>query len=853
MTNRTSAFAAAALSAAFLYFLAEIVPHTKPMKFSGAMQALQFWNAQRAYPDPYIDDRKFHAAFRAARFERSSEAAITASSDPWRPIGPHNIGGRTLAVAVNPQGTSTIYAGSASGGLWRSYTAGKGANAWHPVKTGFPLLSVSSIAIMPYDSNTILIGTGEVYHYQNSIGGLSIRTTRGGYGVGILKTTNGGATWTKTLDWDFGQLRGVNAVKIHPVHHHHVWAATSEGMFKSADSGKTWSHVSSTLMATDLLFDPADTNNVVAAHGNLASAGAGIYKTTNGGAAWQKITDGLPASFGGKIWLAQYYAYPNVIYASIGNGGVSGTWLAQSVNFGDSWTILSTNDYSTYQGWYSHFVGVHPYDSSKVITGGIDLWKSTDGGRTQIKKSNWAAWYFGTTIPGEPEGPPNYSHADHHSITYHPTDPNIIYFGNDGGVFCSTDGGETFEGRNGGYQTTQFYNGFTSAWLDSNLALGGMQDNATAIYEGTVAWRRVIGGDGVMTAMSPTSLDTMYGSSQNLSLYRSANRFATFSGMSVPSSARTNFVGPFAVSESNPKVIYAARDKVFKSVNAGVNWTATNANAVLDGNPVIAVAISPQHSDTVFAATTPILSSAKMFRTTNGGSSWTNVTGSLPNRYLIDIAIDPVNTRNVYVTASGFGTPHLYKSTDAGATWAASSTGLPDVPTSAVAVDPFNTNHVYVGNDLGVYLSTDAGGTWSSFSEGLFDATLIMDLSISRMNKSIRAVTHGNGVFERKLFTQTTSVRPGNMTAAEFRLGQNYPNPFNPSTVIPFVLPSSGQVEMEIFSSLGQRVAMPLKGESFAAGEHSIRFDAGGLSAGTYFVRLRFNGMTQMKKMIYVK
>ncbi|MFA6468207.1 MAG: T9SS type A sorting domain-containing protein [Bacteroidota bacterium] len=852
MNTKSSITIGVLCSAAFIVFLVIFLPKDKPLKFSGAMQALQLWNEQRAYPDAEIDDEKYFTAFRRQRDAGLAEKQISFASDQWRQIGPHNIGGRTLAVAVNPQNTTTIYAGSASGGLWRSFTEGKGALAWNPVKTGFPVLGVSSIAIVPGDSNIMLIGTGEVYNRTSSIGGISIRTTRGSYGIGILRSTNGGASWSKVLDWSYGQLRGVQSIKIHPNYFNHVWAATSEGLFKSVDTGKTWVSVSSVLMGTDIVFDPNDTNVVIAAHGNLGSTGRGIYRTLNGGTTWEHLTQGLPADFGGKIIFSQYAAAPNVIYASIGNGASSGTWLCKTTNYGASWEILSTTDYASYQGWYSHFVGVDPVDSTKIICGGVDLFKSTNGGRTLSVKTDWSAWYFGTPQPGEPEGPANYSHADHHVIVYDPIEPNTVYFGTDGGVFCSTDGGETFEGRNGGYQTTQFYNGFSSAWLDSNLAIGGMQDNATAIYEGTVAWRRVIGGDGCMTAMSPTSTDTMYGSSQVLSLLRSANKGISFSGMSIPSSSVTNFVGPFALSESEPKVLYAGRDKVYKTINSGVNWITMNSNVPLDGNPVLAIAIAPTSSDTVYVTTTPRSSRGKVFRTTNGGSTWTNITGSLPDRYMIDIVVHPVSSSTVYVTLSGFGTSHLYTSTDAGTTWINIGNGLPDVPTSAVAVDPFNTTNIYVGNDLGVYVSTNSGSTWNTFSDGLYDATLIMDLSISQQNRSIRGVTHGNGVFERKLLQTPTAVNSGQVVATEFRLYQNYPNPFNPTTTISYIVPKQTHVSIIIYDQLGRKMES-LVDQNTPAGSYSVTLNAANYASGTYYYTMKAGIYSATKSMVLIK
>ncbi len=854
MNQKNSISIAAAAVILFFVYSMLIIPDPTPLRFSGAMKALQLWTAQRAYPNDNFDDRLFHAAFNTEMSKRGDRLAKRQASDMWRQIGPHNIGGRTISVAVNPMNPSTIYAGSASGGLWRSVTEGKGASAWEYVPTGFPVLSVGAIAIAPNDSNLMFIGTGEVYGYRSSIGGMTVRTTRGSYGIGILKTTDGGATWTKSLDWQYNELTGVQAMKIHPMHIRYVWAVTSEGVYRSNDTGRTWNLVNPILMGTDIVLHPSDTNIVFASHGNLNSADGGIYRSTDAGSTWFKMTAGLPASFGGKILLALYPPNPSIVYASIGAGASSGSWLCKTTDGGDTWTVVTTTDYAVYQGWFAHFVGVDPTDSSKIICGGVDLWKSTDGGTTLIKKSDWAAWYFGETIPGEPEGPPQYSHADHHAIAYHPSDPNIIYFGNDGGVFCTTDGGETFEGRNGGYQTTQFYNGFSSSWTDSLLAIGGMQDNATAIYEGTVAWRRVIGGDGCMTAMSPTSNDTLYGSSQNLNLLRSANKGFNWSGIGVPSGGSTGFVGPFALAPSSPKIVYAGREKIFRSTTGGGGWVAMNNNTVLDpGNPILNITIAPSNANVVYVTTAPVAARGKIFRTTNGGTDWTNITGLIPDRYMIDVAVHPENENIAYVTCSGFGTSHLYKTTNGGTAWANIGSNLPDVPASAVAIDPDLSNMVYVGNDLGVYVTSDNGTHWNSFSEGLYDATLIMDLSISRANRAIRAVTHGNGVFERSLIATPTTVAENRQAVPEgFGLQQNYPNPFNPMTVIGYRVPVQSHIVITVHDAAGREISS-LVNDRMDAGYHSVTFDATALASGTYFYRMTAGNFSETKKMAVVK
>ncbi len=256
-------------------------------KTSGALEALNFWTRSRAYPNEDIPSAGYFNAF------TYSKANLSQNDNPltysFEQIGPHNIGGRTLDVQFNPLNTNTIFAGAAGGGLWRSFTGGVGVSVWQQIPTGFPVLGVSSIAIVPNDSNTIYIGTGEVYNYQNSQGGLTVRETRGSYGMGILKTTDYGITWIKSLDWSYNNERAIQKVRIDPNNYNIIWAATTEGTFKSTDAGQTWNQMHNVLMATDVVINPANSNIVFEACGNLNSTGNGIYRTTDGGTFLDKI------------------------------------------------------------------------------------------------------------------------------------------------------------------------------------------------------------------------------------------------------------------------------------------------------------------------------------------------------------------------------------------------------------------------------------------------------------------------------------------------------------------------------------------------------------------------------------
>jgi photosystem II stability/assembly factor-like uncharacterized protein len=832
-------------------------------RLSGAERALRLWATQRAYPAKELPARGMSEAFALAKGALAEDPAKTGGA-AWQTLGPHNIGGRTLVVALNPQNPSTVYAGAASGGLWRSYTGGVGVEAWEQVTTGFPVLGVSCIAIDPADSNVMYIGTGEVYNAADTQGGIAERYTRGSYGMGILKTTDGGRTWSHSLDWSYQQQRGIWAVKINPLNPSTLWAGTTEGTYKSVDAGQNWTQVDATVMVTDLVLAPADTNRVYIACGNFQSAGQGLYRTVDGGDTWEKLQHtNLLTVWAGKAQLAVCPAAPELLFASIGNGDVGNnlTRLLRSSDGGNTWEIRSYTDYASYQGWFAHDVAVDPTNPLRVFAVGIDIFRSTSGGALLTKMTDWRAWYFGQTPPGGPEGPSNYSHADHHDIAFHPTDPNIIYFATDGGIFRSTDGGVTYEGCNGGYQTQQFYAGVSSHQGSPTLSIGGMQDNSTAIYTGDLAWYRAIGGDGSCTAIDPSDPTVLYGSAQYLYLVKSidggVNWFRILESPYLELVGDPAFIAPFALGPdaASAQTIYAGGTRIAVSQNGGLSWFGANSGQVLDGNPALALEVSPQNVDVVYVTTAPVTFRAGVFRT-DDGDAFVNVTDDLPDRYPVGLAIDPTDDRTVYVTLSGFGTSHVFRSVTGGGNWQDIGAGLPDIPTSAVVVDPVYPNTIYIGNDIGVFYTTNGGADWSAYNMGLPEAVMAMDLNIIAPERRLRVATYGSGVFERPLVSEVSAVAE-RLPIAQVQLAQNRPNPFNPSTVISYRLPRALLVDLVIYDAAGRRVRTLVHAEQ-DAGERRVRWDGRDekgrqVASGMYLYELQAGGEVSRRKMTLVK
>ncbi|HEY4799407.1 MAG TPA: T9SS type A sorting domain-containing protein [Bacteroidia bacterium] len=745
----------------------------RPEKFESkteALDALQFLSASYAFPNKDIPADAFGKAYDFYKQNYLSKRKMDMVG-LWQNIGPVNCGGRTLCVALSPSDTSTIWLGSASGGLWKSTTGGIGAAAWTYVPTGFPTLGVSTIAFQPGNSQTMIIGTGETYAYGVSTNGLIDRTTRGTFGIGILKTTDGGNTWSQVLNWTYQQNRGVWDVKFNPLKPSIVYAATTDGIYKSFDAGNTWTQVSTVQMAMNLVIDPVDTNIVYCGVGNLSSPNKGVYQTTNSGASWNVLANGLPSNTGrtGRIILAINPMNHKTVLAHLCNMYNSQSFYI-SYNEGASWVAKSPQDIASWQGWYAKGLLFKSNDTTKVLAGGVDMHYSTDEGNnfSQVSNVNWNT---------------DYEHADIHDIISNPLAPNKIYTATDGGLFRSNDFGVSYYECTGSYVTTQFYIGAVSA-QDGNMALVGAQDNYTWQYTGTTTWVSQIGGDGCYAAIDPSNDNNQFGAYQFLNVYKSTDRGVNFNTQVITSPASasggnsTAFLAPYLICPSNPQVMYAGGDSVIKSTDGGNTWNMVSPKPLDNTNIILSMAVSATNKDSLYVATAPTSTTMHVFISTNGGTSYTDITGSLPNRYPRRIAVDPKDSKTVYIVFSGFGTGHIFKSTNAGGSWTDVSTSLPDVPFHCVTVDPFNHNIVFAGCDLGIFYSSNGGSTWNTFNAGMPEAVMIFDLVVSPSDNTLVACTHGHGVYKRSL-ADATGVNELADSNLQFSV---YPNPSSDGT-----------------------------------------------------------------------
>jgi len=728
----------------------------------GPEKQLAMWFHSKGYPNPDNLGDKYEAGWEQyleiKRRTRPKYSRVNAAN--WTSLGDvSNIAGRILCITVDPNNSNNLWAGSASGGIWKSTNAG---TSWTSVPTNLPVLGVSSILVDPSNSNVIYAGTGEVYRVDTSNTGFNVWKTRGTYGIGILKSTNGGVSWTQVMPLTTDQLFGIQMLKFDPTNSNTIYACATDGLYRSTNNGTSWSQILSKIYVSDVSINPANTNQIVAAVGNMVNLDKGIYRTTNGSAGtptWTKISSALPSSFMGYIRFAQTGS--SNLYASIGlNGTTTGNELYQSTDFGATWTAKSGSNHCNYQHWFAHDAAVNPNNTDQLVMCGVSWYRYTSSTSTRTN----------VTTAG---------HADVHDIVFDPNVANRVYVAHDGGISVSNDGGANFSDRNTGLRATQFYASFGvhPSSLSPNVMIGGLQDNGVVRYNGT-SWTTVFGGDGGSSAIASNGT-TVLASNDARRVRRSTTgvtgAFAdVLSSWAFSADDRTGFMAPVAISKTDPNYQYVASDNIHRTTNGTVaspTWsnTGTGSTAYIEmqRKTAVALAVSPTNRDKIYVSTSPIAQNTtndylwvngqpNVFRTTTPSTTpYPSIKGTLPDRFVMDFAISDNNDDSVYVVLGGFGTSHVYLTPDGGATWISRGTGLPDVPFNAIVIDPVNEGVIYAACDFGVYVSPNRGLSWQDYNTGFWDATLVMDLQISADNKLI-AATHGKGVFRSDLFDGST-------------------------------------------------------------------------------------------------
>ena len=685
--------------------------------------------------------------------ERAKTSTGRNATGNWTAMGPslssggYSGLGRLNCIAFRPGDNSVFYVGAPSGGLWKTTDGG---SSWNVLTDQNAVLGVSDaivIAGATTNSDVVYIATGD--RDGGSMWSLGGGQWHDNNSVGVLKSVDGGSTWNTTgLSFNSSQKETVNRLLLDTDDNNTLYAATSDGFYRTTDAGVNWSNLYSTEFV-DIEFNPGNDQIIYG-----SSRWGEIYLSTDGGVSWTLEMDNY-SSGGRRIDLAVSAAQPTWVYAVEVNssGGLFGVY--KSTNSGASYSLL----YNTLnllgsdcdgvnsggQGSYDLAIAADPNDANKVFVGGVNTWETTDGGLTWNISNMWSGTCSGAAIN---------VHADKHFFAYQ-NGTSTVFECNDGGIYKSSNHGSTWTHLSNGLEISQLYR-LAVAQTTNNDVIAGLQDCGTkSMRSGT--WTDVIGGDGMDCMIDYTNEYIQYGEYQNGGLYRTTDKWtSSFTNITSGLTGTANWVMPIAIDPNVNTTIYAGRQDVFKSTDQGSNWTQISS---WSGNSLTELAVAPSNSNYIYATTQSIL-----YRTTDGGTNWSDITGTLPtgSALITYMAIKDDDPNTVWVSMGQYDANGVYKTTDGGATWTNISSGLPTIPVMCVVQNIQNTTQteLYAGTDVGIYVKV-GGGAWALYSDGLPNV-VVNELKIYYNTTTpslsrLRAATSGRGMWESELYSPPNS------------------------------------------------------------------------------------------------
>jgi len=785
-----------------------------------------FWE-ERTYPTGNFPERDI--TYKEFQRYKQMHPDFDASSSNWTPLGPfnwqstsYNPGiGRVNCITVHPSNSNIIFLGAPSGGIWKSTNGGLN---WTTNTDNLVVIGVSAIVINPSNPNVLYMATGD------GDGGAT-------YSIGILKSTDGGNTWSATgLNWPVSQAVRINKLMMHPSNPDILLAGANTGFYRTIDGGANWTQIMGGNFR-DIEFNPANPDIVYA-------AGTQFFRSTNNGQTLVQINNGIPTSGMNRIAIGVSPANPNYVYLLAGSSANSGFFgFFRSIDNGQNFTMQSNSpnilgyaidgSSSGGQSSYDLAVAVSPTNPNEVYSGGINVWKSTNGGVNWTIVSYWV-WPNST----------GYTHADIHSLDFY---GSVLYCGSDGGIFKTTNGGLNWTDLTAGVAITQWYR-IGGTPQNADLIYGGCQDNGSFRYNSGV-WTHVLGADGMEAAIDYTNSNTVYACIQNGGLRRSFNGGNSFSSITSGISGSGNWVTPYMLDPVVPTTLYAGFQDIWKSTNQGTSWTQLST---FNGSTIRQLDVSKSNQNYIYFS-----AGSSVFRTTDGGTTWNNISSGLPGLAIPYIIIHPANPDRAWVTTSGYtaGMKVFYTS-NGGANWTNISGSLPNVPANCIVYETGSPDRLYVGMDVGVYYRDSSMSDWAAFMNGLPNV-IVRELEIHYGTGKIRAATYGRGLWESPLAVIGIKPIAGNIPD-KFRLYQNYPNPFNPKTKIRFdISPVETGLRpvfarLTVYDILGREIAV-LVNENLQPGSYEIQWDASQYSSGAYYYELRAGGFVETRKMTLVK
>ncbi len=806
---------------------------------------------QRAYPNFKVDPAAHLEAIEQARELRSQKRNNFLNKNiaevQWEFAGPVNIGGRVVDIEFNPVDPNIVYAAAATGGVFKSTDKG---NSWFPVFDEQNVLPAGDIAVDPQNPDVVYVGTGEPNGSHNNFpGGGVFKSTDAGntwQNIGLELSAHIGRI---VIDPSNTQRIFVAAVGSN------FGPNPERGLYRTTDAGQNWENIlfeTDSTGAIDVVMDPANPDFLLAAmwersrragYGQSETSygpSSGVFRSTDGGDTWNKLgpSNGLPNdnSGVGRIGLAISQSDPSISYAVYTDGGTY-TGLYKTTDYGDNWINVDP-DFEISAGvssfsWYFGQVRIHPTNPDIVFVLDVALMRSSNSGET------WPLIYG--------YGGPSQLHVDHHALAFDPSDPNYLISGNDGGINISTNGGTSWS-QPKEIPATQFY----EIGLDANnpqRLYGGTQDNNT-IRTTTGAlddWERILGGDGFYVTVDFNNPNIIYAEYQYGNLFRSTDGGQSFFDATngISSSEPKNWSTPVVMDPNNSSILYYGTNRLYRTENKAQNWSPISG-VLVAGNPSLprfgtltTIAVAPTNSDVIYVGT----DDSKVWVTPDVGSNWYDISAGLPNRWVSRVVVDPQNEEIVYATFSGLKwkdpLSYVFRSTDMGTSWTDISGNLPQSPVNAFAVDQNNSDVLYLGNDVGAFVSFDLGTNWEVLGEGL-PMVSVYDMKIHPTDNYLAIGTHGRSMYKIDLDQVVSVENSAETTIAEsFRLHPNYPNPFNPGTNVRFDLSKRAFVNLSVYDVKGELVEKLIEGEK-SKGNYNYYFDAASqkLSSGIYFFNL---------------
>ncbi len=607
--------------------------------------------------------------------------------------------GRMDRVMVDPSDNRIIYAGAPTGGLWKSVDGGQ---TWEPKTDKLPSIGICGIAINPVNSNIVYVATGD------GDGG-------GTYSTGVFRSDDGGETWTPT-SLTFNVVENIQGKKlvIHPTNPDILLFTSTSGIYKTTDAGDSWKQIISGSF-DDIEFKPGNPSIVYATKNDA------FYRSEDSGDNFKLVN--VAAS--GRIIIGVTKAAPSYVYLACGNEGI---YL--STDDGQTFTHRGGHPFNKGLKWFMWGFAVSPTNPSVLHLGEMESYKSTNGGVTWDIKTT--EWLWGNTV--------GYTHCDFHEMKYF---GNTLYVCTDGGLAKSTDDGENWTVYFNGLETTQIYN-IGVCKTDTSRLMFGSQDNGVYYHNGS-DWWGWLGGDGMDVLYDYNNPSTRYATIQNGQLYCSDH--------SISQAGTGGWVTPIAIHPSDPKTLYIATDEVRKSTNGMASWT-TIGN--IGSGYKKALTIAESNPDYIYVS-----EGSKIWRTSNGGSLWVDISSGLPNRIITRIAVHPSDPLKVAITFSGYARGEkVYFSENGGYSWENISRNLPNIPANAIVFDDNESNSLYIGMDVGVYYTDDNLALWEAYSDGLPNS-IVTDLEMNWPSKMLFAGTYGRGMWKVPARTPGVTEMPG--------------------------------------------------------------------------------------------